>query len=57
MNGINRARLANGLRVIHSYDSATTMVALSVIYDTGSADERPELTGIAHLMEHLMFGG
>ena len=57
MHEINRARLSNGLRVIHSYDSATTMVALSVIYDTGSADERQELTGIAHLMEHLMFGG
>lgn len=57
MNEINRARLANGMRVIHSYDSATTMVALSVIYDTGSADERGDLTGIAHLMEHLMFGG
>ena len=57
MQKINRATLSNGLRVIHSYDSATTMVALSVIYDVGSADEQPELTGIAHLMEHLMFGG
>lgn len=57
MQQINRATLPNGLRVIHSYDSATTMVALSVIYDVGAADEQPQLTGIAHLMEHLMFGG
>ena len=57
MQTTNRATRSNGLRVIHSFDSATTMVALSVIYDVGSADESPGLTGIAHLMEHLMFGG
>lgn len=57
MTEINRSRLSNGLRVIHSYDSATTMVALSVVYDTGSGDEDASQTGIAHLMEHLMFGG
>ena len=57
MQTINRATLQNGLRVIHSHDSATTMVALSVIYDVGSADEDATSTGIAHLMEHLMFGG
>lgn len=38
-------------------DKATSMVALSVLYDTGARDEDPALTGIAHLMEHLMFAG
>lgn len=33
------------------------MVALSVLYETGARDENPDLTGIAHLMEHLMFAG
>lgn len=33
------------------------MVAVDVIYNTGARDERRELTGIAHLFEHLMFGG
>lgn len=33
------------------------MVVVNVLYNTGSRDERPELTGIAHLFEHLMFGG
>jgi predicted Zn-dependent peptidase len=33
------------------------MVAVNLLYDTGARDERPELTGIAHLFEHLMFGG
>lgn len=53
----NRFTLSNGLRVIHSYDSATAMVALNLLYDVGARDEEPHLTGMAHLFEHLMFGG
>lgn len=49
--------LDNGLRVAHSCDPSTAMVAVNLLYDTGARDENPELTGIAHLFEHLMFGG
>ena len=49
--------LDNGLRVVHNYDGATAMVALNVMYNVGARDESPELTGMAHLFEHLMFGG
>lgn len=52
-----RYTLPNGLRVIHNYDPSTVMVAVDVLYNTGARDERRELTGIAHLFEHLMFGG
>ncbi|MBR5332725.1 MAG: insulinase family protein [Muribaculaceae bacterium] len=53
----NTYTLPNGLRIVHNYDSATAMVALNVMYDVGARDESPELTGLAHLFEHLMFGG
>lgn len=53
----NRATLPNGLRIIHNYDSATAMVALNMLYNVGARDEDPEMTGLAHLFEHLMFGG
>ena len=33
------------------------MVAMNIIYDVGAKDENPQLTGFAHLFEHLMFGG
>lgn len=49
--------LDNGLRVAHSCDPSTAMVAVNLLYDTGARDENPGLTGIAHLFEHLMFGG
>lgn len=54
---VNRFTLPNGLKVIHHENSATAMVALNVLYNVGSKDESPELTGMAHLFEHLMFGG
>ncbi len=50
-------QLDNGLRVVYSNDPQTAMVAINVLYNTGSRDERSDLTGIAHLFEHLMFGG
>ncbi len=53
----NTFTLDNGLRVVHSHDPQTAMVVVDVLYDTGSRDESPELTGMAHLFEHLMFGG
>lgn len=53
----NQFTLPNGLRVIHNFDSATAMVALNVLYDVGARDESDDMTGLAHLFEHLMFGG
>ena len=54
---INRHILANGLRLDHSQDDSTQMVALNILYNVGARDEHPEHTGFAHLFEHLMFGG
>lgn len=54
---LNRFTLPNGLRVIHNQDTSTAMVAVNVVYNVGARDESPELTGMAHLFEHLMFGG
>ena len=52
-----RFTLDNGLRVVHNYDPSTAMVAVNVLYNVGARDEDPSMTGLAHLFEHLMFGG
>jgi len=57
MNYIHRFTLGNGLRVVHCHNPHTAMVAVDVMYDVGSRDESRDLTGMAHLFEHLMFGG
>jgi len=49
--------LDNGLHVILHEDHSTPIVTVSVMYHVGSKNEDPELTGFAHLFEHLMFEG
>jgi predicted Zn-dependent peptidase len=53
----SRFSLENGLRVLVHEDKSTPLVALNILYDVGSRDEDPGMTGLAHLFEHLMFGG
>jgi zinc protease len=50
-------RLDNGLTVVLHQDRKAPLVAVNVWYHVGSKDERPGLTGFAHLFEHLMFRG
>lgn len=52
-----RHKLDNGLTVLHHFDGATRMVAVNILYKVGSSDEQVPLTGLAHLLEHLMFTG
>jgi predicted Zn-dependent peptidase len=50
-------QLNNGLRVVHHLDASSPMVIINILYNVGSKDENPNQTGLAHLVEHLMFGG
>jgi zinc protease len=52
-----RFSLDNGLRVMVHEDKSSPLIAMNILYDVGSRDEDPEKTGLAHLFEHLMFGG
>jgi len=53
----SRYTLDNGLKVLVHEDRSTPLVAMNILYYVGSKDEEPESTGLAHLFEHLMFGG
>ncbi|MFW6103841.1 MAG: M16 family metallopeptidase [Bacteroidota bacterium] len=50
-------KLDNGLHVILHEDHSTPIVNVSVMYHVGSKNDNPQLTGFAHLFEHLMFEG
>ncbi|UCC78729.1 MAG: insulinase family protein [Candidatus Zixiibacteriota bacterium] len=54
---IEEYTLENGLKVILIPDHSCPSVTLQVWYKTGSRNERPGITGISHLFEHLMFKG
>jgi zinc protease len=50
-------RLANGMRIIISEDHRAPTVAHMVWYQAGSIDEVNGKTGVAHVLEHMMFKG
>ena len=50
-------QLANGLRIIVKEDHRAPTVAHMVWYRAGSMDETNGTTGVAHLLEHMMFKG
>lgn len=50
-------QLTNGLRVFLQEDHSLPLVAINLWYDVGSKNERPGLTGFAHLFEHMLFQG
>jgi zinc protease len=49
--------LPNGLRVIVKEDHRSPVVVAQVWYRVGSIDEPEGLTGISHVLEHMMFKG
>src|SRR5687767_12276977 len=51
------AQLPNGLKIILYPDRQAPVVAARIFYVTGSVHEHPGNTGIAHLLEHMLFKG
>jgi zinc protease len=54
---VRRFRLPNGLSVVLQENHAAPVVALQAWVQVGAADEPPELAGIAHVFEHMLFKG
>src|SRR5246127_4465811 len=50
-------KLANGLQVIGETSPSARSVALGFFVRTGSRDETPEVSGVSHFLEHMMFKG
>ena len=49
--------LANGLKVVVDEDHRAPVVVQQIWYKAGSIDETEGKTGIAHVLEHMMFKG
>ena len=54
---VREATLKNGMRVLLLEDHRTLTVTLELWYRVGSRNERFGITGISHLLEHMMFRG
>lgn len=55
--GTTEFRLSNGMRVIVKEDHRAPTVAHQVWYRVGGIDEVSGTTGVAHMLEHMMFKG
>src|SRR5665213_263984 len=57
VEGITEYRLPNGLKVLLFPDNSKPTVTVNITYLVGSRFENYGETGMAHLLEHLMFKG
>ena len=57
VEGITEHRLANGLRFLLFPDQSTQQITVNITYLVGSRHEGYGETGMAHLLEHLLFEG
>jgi zinc protease len=57
VEGITEYDLANGLRVLLFRDPSKATITVNVTYLVGSVDESYGETGMAHLLEHMLFKG
>ena len=54
---VHEFRLDNGMRVLVKEDHRAPVVVSMVWYGAGSVDEHNGVTGVAHVLEHMMFKG
>src|SRR4051812_32921873 len=57
VEGITEYRLENGLKVLLFPDPTKNTVTVNITYLVGSRNENYGETGMAHLLEHLVFKG
>jgi len=50
-------RLSNGLQLLMVERHQAPIVSFSIAYKVGGVNERPGITGVAHLYEHMAFKG
>ena len=54
---VQRHTHPNGIVVLTHEDRSIPMITLHIFYRVGSRNERPVITGVSHLFEHMMFNG
>jgi predicted Zn-dependent peptidase len=52
-----QAQLSNGLEIVAEIHDAAHSMALGFMVKAGSRDESPDLSGVSHFLEHMMFKG
>ncbi len=54
---VQKVQLKNGITVLKNAQAKSPVVSIQVWVDNGSADETPDVAGVSHFIEHLLFKG
>lgn len=54
---VKKHEFDNGMRLLVLEDHSTPAINVQIWYHVGSKNERPGITGVSHLFEHMMFMG
>jgi predicted Zn-dependent peptidase len=54
---VKKHTLANGMRILVLENHSAPVFSAVIRFNTGSVDEGPGITGISHLLEHMLFKG
>lgn len=54
---VHEETLSNGMKVLLVERHETPRISCRMFFRVGSVNERPGLTGVSHLLEHMMFKG
>ena len=57
MISFEHTTLDNGLKIIAEISPTAASMAAGFFVRTGSRDETPEVAGVSHFLEHMMFKG
>ena len=56
-NGFNKKTLDNGIKIVTKRIPHARSVTMGVWVNVGARDEKPDESGLSHLIEHMMFKG
>jgi len=54
---VREHKLKNGLRLLMVERHDTPVISSHITFNVGAVDERPGITGVSHILEHMMFKG
>ncbi len=54
---VQKRTLANGMRILVVENHTAPVFSSIIRFNTGAVDERPGITGVSHLLEHMLFKG
>ncbi|MCL2305201.1 MAG: insulinase family protein, partial [Planctomycetaceae bacterium] len=57
MINFHHTTLSNGLEIVAETNEAAYSAAIGFYVKTGARDETPEIAGVSHFLEHLVFKG